>query len=395
VRNTVLKRNIASYNKIKSNTKTDDKVIMFSTFDGRGYSDSPKAIYLKMLGDESFKDYTFVWAFKKPKKFKSVLKNERTYSVQVGTTDYLETCATAKYWIVNYKIGDSIYPKDDQVYVQLWHGTPLKRLGYDIKVSDNAMNSIQEIRAKYSADAKKFTYLLAPSDFAREKFASAWNLKQTGQEGKIIVEGYPRNDYLINYKQSAVEKTKARLKLPSDKKVILYAPTWRDNQHDSKLGYVYKPDIDFDTLREKFGDEYVIAFRAHYLVANNFDFAKYDGFVYDVSKVTDINDLYIVSDMLITDYSSVFFDYANLKRPIIFYMYDIDDYACDIRGFYIETQELPGPITTTTSELVVAITNCTNGEFQPDEKYIKFNAKFNYLDDGNASERVINRIFGK
>ena len=90
------------------------------------------------------------------------------------------------------------------------------------------------------------------------------------------------------------------------------------------IGYTYKTEVDFDKLKANLGDEYIILFRAHYLVANSFDFDKYKGFVYDVSKVNDINHLYVISDLLVTDYSSVFFDYANLKRPEIFYMYDLE-----------------------------------------------------------------------
>ena len=135
---------------------------------------------------------------------------------------------------------------------------------------------------------------------------------------------------------------------------MLYAPTFRDNQHDGS-GYTYDTHLDFDRLREEFGDEYVILFRAHYFVANQFDFSRYEGFVYDVSALDDITPLYLISDLLITDYSSVFFDYANLKRPVLFYMYDLEQYANDIRGFYFSLDELPGPILKTEDELVDAI----------------------------------------
>ena len=100
---------------------------------------------------------------------------------------------------------------------------------------------------------------------------------------------------------------------------------------------------------------YTVLFRAHYLIANAFDFERFGDFVIDVSQVNDINDLYVISDVLVTDYSSVFFDYANLRRPIIFYMYDLDRYANDIRGFYLGLDELPGPIVQTEDELVVRL----------------------------------------
>ncbi len=152
-----------------------------------------------MCSDPRFADYTFVWAFREPKKFTYVLDHPNTYMVTVNTPAYEEACARAKYWFFNYRIADHIYPKDDQVYVQLWHGTPLKRLGYDISISDNAMNSKEEIRQKYKVDAEKFKYILAPSAFAAEKFISAWNLQAVGKADTVLEAGYPRNDFLINH----------------------------------------------------------------------------------------------------------------------------------------------------------------------------------------------------
>ncbi len=381
-----------NYDKLKSKIKTDEKVILFSTFDGRSYGDSPKAIYEYMLTDERFEDYKFVWAFRNPKQFTFVLDNPNTYITTVNTPDYEKTCATAKYWIYNYRMSDHIYPKKDQVYIQLWHGTPLKRLGYDIKISDNAMNSKTEIREKYRIDAEKFKYILAPSHFAAEKFISAWNLNHTGREDTVVELGYPRNDFLITYTADDVIRIKKQLSIPDGKKCILYAPTWRDNQHKSGVGYVYETEVDFDALKKRLSDDYIILFRAHYLVANSFDFKRYSGFVYDVSKVNDINHLYVISDMLVTDYSSVFFDYANLKRPEIFYMYDLEAYGSEIRGFYIDLDELPGPIVRTEDELVKAIKNAQNYGDVYKQKYDAFNKKFNYLDDGHAAKRVTEKV---
>lgn len=380
-----------AYEKIKASTKTDNKTVLFSTFDGRSYGDSPKAIYEYMLSDERFEDYTFIWAFRNPKQFTFVLDNPNTLIVTVNTKDYELACATAKYWVYNYRMSDHIYPKDDQVYIQLWHGTPLKRLGYDINISDNAMNSKSEIREKYKVDAEKFKYILAPSHFAAEKFISAWNLDNIGRKDAVVELGYPRNDFLTNYTDADVDKIKEELKLPKDKKFVLYAPTWRDNQHRAGVGYTYKTAVDFEKLKNALSDEYVILFRAHYLVANSFDFNRFKGFVYNVSKVNDINLLYVASDILVTDYSSVFFDYANLNRPEIFYMYDLEAYGNEIRGFYINLDELPGPIVKTEDELIKAIKNAQTDRSY-DEKYKSFNAKFNYLDDGHAAERVTEKI---
>ena len=237
----------------------------------------------------------------------------------------------------------------------------------------------------------KFTYFLSPSKFASEKFISAWNLKEIGKENIIIEKGYPRNDFLFKYTDEDITRIKKKLGIENDnRKIILYAPTYRANQHESGVGYVYKEEIDFEQFKKQFENEYIVLFRPHYFIANAFNFEKYNGFVYDVSKIDDINELYIITDILITDYSSVFFDFANLKRQIIFYMYDLEHYKNESNGFYIDLEELPGEIVQTQGELEEVIKK--SKEFKFNDKYKKFNNKYNYLDDGNASERVVREI---
>lgn len=367
----------------------DEKKVYFQTFSGRGYSDSPKAMYLYMKDAPEYRDYSFVWSFREPEKYE-FLTDDRTMVVKYRSRADNKALRTAKYWITNYRMLDHQHPRKEQVYVQCWHGTPLKRLGYDLEASDNSMNSIREIRSKYRTDAHKFSYIISPSPFCTEKFATAWNLIRTHQTDKIVEEGYPRNDRLIHYSPEEKSDILRELGIDDNRKIILYAPTWRDNQHTSGEGYTYKTEVDFDKLRDSLGDDYVILFRAHYLVANSFDFARYKEFVIDVSKYSDINDLYIAADLLITDYSSVFFDYANLRRPMIFYMYDLEQYANELRGFYLSLDELPGPIVKEENALIEAVKE--SEVWTPDYKFEKFTARFNPKDDGHASERTLHRI---
>ena len=392
LRKTLNKKKEIDYHKFYKKYEVDDKVILFESFGGRNYTCSPKAIYEKMITMDKFNDYTFVWAFKNVedhnvKPFKNLI------IVKSGSDDYYKYCSIAKYWIVNSIMPENIKKKDNQVYVQCWHGTPLKRLRYDIKVNGSSLNSVEEIRYRNDIDAKRFDYFISPSKFCTEKFTSAFNLVNLGKENIIIEKGYPRNDRLFSFTNDDVEDIKNKLGIPKDKKIILYAPTFRDNQHTSGVGYTYNLGIDFDTLMDKINDEYVILFRTHYFVANSIDLSKYEGFIYDVSRYDDINDLYIISDLLITDYSSVFFDYANLKRPMLFYMYDLDDYKNNLRDFYISLEELPGPIVEKEEDLLNEINNIDNYDKKYREKYNIFNEKYNYLDDKDSSMRVIEYLF--
>lgn len=391
VRFTLLHLRRFSYKITTAGCQTDSKTVVFACFQGLSYCDSPKAIYEHIKALEAFKDFRFIWAFKEPENY-DFLKSERTSVIKVDSKAFYKALGRAKYWIFNYKIQDHLDPKKDQVFLQCWHGTPLKRLGCDLESFENAMNTLSEIRKRYNIETKKFSYFLSPSAFASEKFISAWNMKAAGKESVILEEGYPRNDLLKNYTEEDVLRVRRALGLEDGKKVILYAPTYRDNQHSTASGgYIYKTEVDFDRLKDIFSKEYVILFRPHWLVAREFDFEKYSGFVYDVSSFDDISELYIISDLLITDYSSVFFDFANLKRPMIFYMYDLEAYRDDIRGFYLDISELPGAIVTKEDELIEEIKKSVNFEY--DEKYRVFNETYNYLDDGQASARVAKKVF--
>lgn len=370
--------------------KIDENIVFFSSFNGKYYTDSPKAIYLYMKNNPEFKNYKFVWAFSEPENHKD-LECEDTIIVKQDSKSYEKYLTIAKYWVTNHRVYDYIYPKKNQVYVQCWHGTPLKRLGFDLQKTDNALNTLKEMQHKYLIEAKKLNYMVSPSKFTSEKLCSAFNLKEVHKENCIIEQGYPRNDFLYNYTEDDVKRIKQKLGIDGiNKKIILYAPTWRDNQHQAGVGYTYKTEVDFDKLQKELQDEYIILFRAHYFVSNSFDFEKYKGFIYNVSNLDDVNETYVVSDILITDYSSVFFDYANLKRPMLFYMYDFEEYKDEMRGFYIDIDELPGEITKTEDELINAIRHTKNFEYN--EKYKKFNDKFNYLDDGQAAKRTVEKF---
>src|SRR5699024_1481186 len=195
--------------------------------------------------------------------------------------------------------------------------------------------------ANFLKEARKWDYLISPNAYSTRIFKRAFQF-----QGSIIESGYPRNDILFRDNHvGTIEKLKVAAHLPLDKKVILYAPTWRDNQFHQVGKYKFNLEMDLNVMKEELGDEYIILLRLHYLVADHIDLSPYGNFVYDFSHYEDINDMYLMSDVLITDYSSVFFDYAILKRPMLFYVYDIEEYRDKLRGFYFDFEEkAPGPL---------------------------------------------------
>jgi CDP-glycerol glycerophosphotransferase len=388
------------YERQARNRSVDAKRILFSAYYGRNYACSPKALYEHLLQAEQEgrgQGYRFVWAVVDVEKHAFLLNNPGTTLVKYGSADYFRALQGAACWVLNFRVPDHVWPKQNQFYIQCWHGTPMKKIGFDLNHSDNAMNSRQEIHRKYELEAMKFHWLLSPSSFATEKFISAWNLRTYGRADRILEIGYPRNDRLVTFDSANLPALRKTIGLQGigDKKVVLYAPTWRDNQYDPASGYSYDLNINFDRLREELGERCILLFRVHYLVRSHFDFARYRGFIFDVSAWDDINDLYLISDLLMTDYSSVAFDYGNLGRPMVFYMYDLPAYGEQIRGLYFDVNELPGEIVTEPNRLAGAIWRALDGvdenaEYQ--RKYEAFQRRYNGLDDGLAASRLATEI---
>ena len=397
IRNTYIKKKAADFEKVSKNIQTNPKLVVFESFQGRSYSCSPKAIYEYMLSSKDFADYKYVWVFRDPSAHGSFPDN--TKLVKFDSQEAFEAYSNAGTWIVNSRLRDFFVPRADQKYIQCWHGTPLKKIGCDVTCAGNATSTVEEIHAEYTKDAEKIHKLISPSDYTTEKLISAFNLEAIGKTDAIIQQGYPRNDALFNTSDEDVENLRQRLNLPDNKKVVLYCPTFRDNQHNNN-GYSLKIGMDFESLKERFGEECVILFRAHYFIADNFDFEKYKGFVINVSEYDDINELYLVSDILITDYSSVFFDFANLNRPMIFYLYDFKEYKENIRDFYFGTAMLPGITANTQEKLEKALSDIINdmnkggnGLMRYSTAVAAFNKRFNPIEDGHSAERTVKEIF--
>ena len=375
--------------------ETQPQTVVFCTFEGRAYADSPRALYEYCLGAPEFRDFTFVWMLRDADKAKELPQDART-RVVFTEKEFEKALQGARYWVTNYRLASHISPRKNQLLMQCWHGTPLKRLGCDLQRQEAAgvTSSAAEMRRKFRTEAKKFNVLLSPSPFASDCLRTAFDLDALGKTGAIAETGYPRNDHLTQYTPQDVQAVKAALGIADEtRKIILYAPTWRDDQFRAGVGYTYDLGLNFDRLRAQLGGKYLILFRAHYLVQSAFDFAQYADFVRDVSDYPDIGRLYPLADLLITDYSSVFFDYAILRRPMLFYMYDLENYRDALRGFYFDLAELPGPVLADQEALAQAIQGLFPADWQG-EKYQDFYARFNPLDDGRASERAAKILLG-
>lgn len=357
--------------------ETQEKTVIFEAYMAKKYACSPKALYEAMCADKKYDSWRKIWAFREPEKFKYLEKKPNTEVVGFRTVAYYRAYAQAKYWITNSRLPRELEPKQEQEYIQCWHGTPLKKLGFDLVHYTEKGSTLEEVRDNYWQEARRITGMPSPSPFYTEKMISAFHLKEAGKTQVFTEWGYPRNDRLFSSDEQEIPGIREKLGIPGGKKVILYAPTWRENQHVPGEAYRYRLEVDFDKWKKALGSKYIVLFRAHYLVAEQYDFSRWKDFVYNVSDRDDVNDLYLVSDVLITDYSSVFFDFANLVRPILFYMYDYEAYRKEMRDFYFEEELLPGPVIRDEEKLLQCLSDISAVEKEYSGKYEKFNRTFN------------------
>lgn len=379
----------ACYSLVYQLIPVDNKTVIFISFHGRGYSDNPRAIYEAMKKDERFNDYRFIWFIKKHKK--KGIKIEGAEIKEYLSIPYFYYMSKAKYWIINCKMPEYMKKKDEQIYLQTWHGTPLKRLGHDIQVSEDTTfyrsgMSYEEMCRTYDVDVEKYNYMISPNSFCTEVFQSAFGINRE----RLIETGYPRNDFITNATAEEVLELKKKYNVPLDKKVLLYAPTWRDNSYVAS-GYTFELKADFMKWKEVLGEEYVVLFKPHYLIINKqASDPKLEGFLIPVQAEAEINELYVMSDCMITDYSSVFYDYAVLNRPIYFFMYDLEDYRDELRGFYLDIYtELPGKIYED-EDLILQDVKHENYDYSILEK---FNKRFNHAQTKDCAQKVIDIVF--
>ena len=348
--------------------------VLFETFAGKGTGDNPGAICAEFDRRDLGLDLVF-----------SVI--DRSNVVPPGaravvrwSPEWFELLAGARYLVVNASLPYFFRKREGQLYYQTWHGTPLKRIAHDRPHLDffNWHHRRQLLVARSGWD-----YLLSQSQFCSQALSSAFRY-----DGPVMEVGYPRNDVLVAGSRDEVRRrVRTHFGLDDDTLAVLYAPTWRDNARKgavfNKVLYLDPREV-VDTI-----ENCVVLVRGHYNSVGAAEERQGSDRIVDVTRYPDIGDLYLAADVLVTDYSSVFFDFSLTDKPMIFLAPDLEEYRDENRGFYLDYHEVvPGPICLDTSEVVKAIT-------APDgfgERRVEFRERFNPLDDGHASARVVDRI---
>ena len=304
--------------------KIDNDLVLFVCYGGRKYDDSTRVLYEYIKSNPKYKNLKMIWAFVDIDKFDMVPKGEK---VKIDTIKYYITALKAKYWITNSSVLRGLnFKKKETKYIIFQHGTlGIKKLGVDLKQNNKSFR----IKKKEPIDM-----FVIQGKKERDKIKEAFGY----EDSKIKMWGLPRNDELADVTDEKIKECRKKLNIPENKKVILYAPTYREFRQDESKNSILENPFDFEKLKE-LSDKYVFVITAHYEVVKLLNLPNNSDFVINAFDYPYINDLLISADILISDYSSIIFDYAILERPILCYAYDYDIYMKE-RGTYIDLNKL-------------------------------------------------------
>ncbi|MBO9716440.1 MAG: FkbM family methyltransferase [Pseudoxanthomonas sp.] len=367
----------ADFPRLLEELPLQEDLVLFESFLGKQYAGNPRYIYEALRRRRP--DLRCVWAYSG----KTPIPGDPP-TVRRGSAEYFRLLAQARYR-VNNVLFDVPGRKPETTYLQTWHGTPLKRLGRDIEIQGPET----EARGKFHRESRGWSVLLSGNEYSTGIFRRAFDY-----DGPVLEAGYPLVDPLLDPAPDRAALA-ARLGLPAGRRFVLYAPTWRDHRPVGTWRFDFDLNLDLDAVSAALAPDQVLLVKAHHLVAGGTGCEELPPNVLDVSHLDDISELCALADVLVTDYSSVFFDFAASGRPILFYCYDLEQYAGQVRGFYLDPEtELPGPIARTTAELLELLGDLPAVVERHAERYAAFRERFCSRNDGRAAERVVDAVFG-
>lgn len=379
------------------NMPIESDTILYESYSGNGMLCQPEALFRQILNDESFAKFTHTWVLNDFDRYSKIIEEYKTYRnvkfVKYLSIQYYRALSTSQYLINNVSFPAQFVKRQGQVYLNTWHGIPLKRMGYDIP--KRAVDAKNIVRNFVAAD-----YLLSSSPaMTNEMYIGAFKMRNIF-EGKIIEEGNPRTDRQFDEVQARNEFNQRLAQSGvsiDERKIILYAPTWKGesyfsphNDGASLKSLISNLEKKVDTTR------YRVMVKAHQIVSEA------------IGKISELKDHLVpnsipsnvalgATDILITDYSSIFFDFLASNKPVVFYIPDLEDYK-RYRDLYLEPQDLPGPVArnaTELGEIIGTIHTVSDISSERMKNYRSMQSVYVPSDDGDVSRRIVDIVFGR
>ncbi|HEY5223381.1 MAG TPA: glycosyltransferase [Microbacteriaceae bacterium] len=366
--------------------------VLYESFAGNGMLCNPEAIFRQLLSQPDFASLQHIWALSDLKQYQQTVREfanvPNVTFVKYQSAAYFRALATSEFLINNATFPPEFSKRPGQVYLNTWHGTPLKRMGYDMP--GGALEAANTLRNFVSAD-----YLLAANSFmATQMYESAYKLNNVF-EGLIIEEGYPRIDrQLLDQDQFMAVRERlehAGLSL-NGRDIVLYAPTWKGDSFSTPQDDIESLIGAVNALQERLGERYIVLLKTHQVV-HRYTRENPELRRFLVPNDVPTNQVLGVSTALVTDYSSIFFDFLPTGRPIVFYTPDMTDYS-DSRGVYFPASEWPGPVCTDIADVALRLQELLQSDRpHPSERYAEWQERFTAHEDGGVGARVVDIVF--
>ena len=346
--------------------------VVYDSFEGR-YSDNPRALYERRFRSSSRDSHIWLCDPDHAAGFPADV-----ITVPHRGVEAVAALEAADLVIANTHIELDWTKKPGAVYLQTWHGTPLKRIHNDVLWAPEGR------LAALDHDVARWDYLLSPNAASSPRLRDAFAFT-----GRVLEAGYPRNDVLSSSSARALRaQVRESLGIGDDVTAVLYTPTWRDDEFFADGTPNVELALDVDAFVREMGPGHVLLPRLHYMLTNRAEPVDREGVV-DVSRYPDVHELYLAADVMITDYSSTMFDFAITGKPLIFFAYDLESYRDSLRGFYFDLEPLaPGPILQTSEQVIAALGDLEAVREHYREPYAEFQRQFAHLDDGHAADRL-------
>ncbi|WP_330282477.1 bifunctional glycosyltransferase/CDP-glycerol:glycerophosphate glycerophosphotransferase [Streptomyces sp. NBC_00588] len=351
----------------------DANLAVYCAYWGRGYACSPAAIHAKTRELAPHLRSVFLVEADQA----HTMPKDVEYAV-IGSAEYWDVLGRAKYLINNANFADAVVKREGSVHLSTQHGTPLKKMGVD-QATYPVVAAATGSFAKLLARVDRWDYNLTSNRHSTQMWERAFPAVH-----ETLEYGYPRNDVYYTATADDVARVRRELGVPEGKTALLYAPTHRDHHTGFESG------LDLEAMCEEIGEDFVILLRAHYFYDRGA--ARNTGRIIDVTAHRSSEDVCLAADALITDYSSIMFDYANLDRPIVVYADDWEVYR-ELRGVYFDLMDQPpGPVARTPGELARVFADGSWAGAESAAARAAFRERFCQFDDGRAAERVVRRV---